>query len=59
MAISCEVDDFLFQGEELEDLTHLAKADVLLAAPSGFSMAAAFFNSKCFLAHEPLAASLA
>ena len=34
-------------GEELEDLAHMAKADVLLAAPSGFSLLAGFFNSKC------------
>ena len=39
-------------GEAVEDWAHMAQADVLVVAPSGFSWVAGILNSKCVLGFE-------
>jgi len=45
-------------GDELTDFAHFARADVLIAAPSSFSMVAALFNSKCVVTFKDYGAAL-
>ena len=39
-------------GQAVEDWAHMAQADVLVVAPSGFSWVAGILNSKCVVGFE-------
>ena len=45
-------------GDELIDFAHMAKADVLIAAPSSFSLVAALFNPKCVVTFKDYGSAL-